>query len=162
MIRPGRLFLVLGIALSEFSCSRAVVPTAGQVRAHGAVEPFLVKDTGLIGIYVNYDVDAIVFRYSTSFQNPGQFWKELDTQLQPLGWHAVHDGQRERRYERTLSRPSFTSLEHVRVVYLADPPGTVIVGYVQADERRDVPFAETGEARWAEQMTWPLLEQSLE
>jgi hypothetical protein len=48
------------------------------------------------------------------------------------------------------------------VVYLADPPDTVIVGYVQADERRDVPFAETGEARWAEQMIWPLLEQSLE
>ena len=154
-------FIILG-ALAVFlipALSMTYVPTAAQVNQHTAVNPFQVQPTATEGVYGNYDIDALVFRYTTGATDKTTFTTTLDQQAKAAGWTRMPDKAGSTCYERITPKGNrmFCGAEEVRVQFDLESK-RVDVGWVQGDSFEDVAsFSETHESDWAESDVWPKL-----
>ena len=153
--------IILG-ALAVFllpALSMTYVPTPAQVNQHTVVTPFQVQPSGTEGVYGNYDIDALVFRYTTGVADTTTFTTTLDQQAIAAGWTRLPDKAGSTCYERITPKGNrtFCGAEQVRVQF--DPESKrVNVGWVQGDAFEDVAsFSETHESDWAESEVWPKL-----
>jgi hypothetical protein len=138
-------------------------PSADEVKAYETLTPFFVGETSTTGVYHNTDVDSLVFTYTTSIGVEDDFWSQLAERAERSGWHELEPRGEVRQFERTIPRGdyAFSSAELLRIAYLSGR-GMVAVGYVQADsEEEGLPFFETDEAEWAEEVIWPMFERLL-
>lgn len=140
------------------------VPSEELIRKWDDIQPFIIEPSKITGIYRNMDIDAIVFKYST-IANKDKFWTRLQSNLQETKWQLIAETSDTRTYERRFSegaqspdRPDmalFSSAELLKLAYLPVKQ-MVVVGYVQADSsNKDISFAATDEAKWAEKQIWP-------
>ena len=139
--------------------SMTFVPTPDQINQHTVVTPFQVKPSAVEGVYGNYDISALVFRYTTGAADAKTFFTTLDLQATAAGWTRLPDKAGTTCYERITPKGNrvFCGAEEVRVKI--DPESKrVDVGWVQGDAFKDVAsFSETHESKWAESKVWPKL-----
>ncbi len=140
------------------------IPSEDIIRKWGDNKPVIIEPIKITGVYRNMDIDAVVFKYTTSM-NKENFWTSLQSNLQETKWQLISEPSDFRTYERRFSKGAippgspdmaiFSSAELLKVEYRSDKH-MVIVGYVQADSsEKDISFAETDEAKWAEKEIWP-------
>ena len=153
--------VILGVlaALLIPAFSMTYVPTPAQVNQHTVVTPFQIQPSATEGIYGNYDVDALVFGYTTGSADTNTFTTTLDQQATAAGWTRLPNKAGATCYERITPKGNrrFCGAEEVRVQI--DPESKrVNVGWVQGDTFEDIAsFSETRESDWAESEVWPKL-----
>ena len=147
-IRVSSLILSLGAILLLPSCKDGV-PSSREINAYH-LDEFIIDQSDLSGVYVNYDVDSLILTYATSSDD---FWKTLESRLADTEWKQIEQANAFRRYERVL--PDLGSLGSSEELRIAHKSGhdLVVVAWVQADAKGS--FAETQEGDWAEGMIWP-------
>ena len=165
------LLLGTSLAAALVGC-KSRIPTAADIKAYQALDPFLVAETDIRGVYENIDVDSLVFTYTTSVASEDELWKRLEENLRGSRWEELAKRGAVRQFERTYRRgetapgrpdmPLFSSAELMRIAYL---PRTreVVVGYIQADcSEEEVSFRDTAESRWGDRFIWPQFDRLLE
>ncbi len=146
-----------------FGCN--IKPSAEAIKNFKAMHPFLIRDSNIQGLYKYYDIDSVIFTYSTSAINEDQFWNELEGNLKNSRWKETSRTSNMREFERIFSKSEvspdrtdmarFSSAEQIRIVFLKEQ-NIVIVGWVQADSLEDIPtLSGTGEFKWAKNYFWP-------
>jgi len=161
-IRNG--LTVLALALAAGCNLNSGTPSAEDISNYGISE-FLVENQNVEGIYINYDVNAVVFRYETTSDG---FWQSLDKVLAETDWELVEDGDRIRRFQRPSKDGHFRSIEEARVA-LEENSRRIVVAFVQADfseseseSESEMTFEESGEASYARDVVWPKFVAQLE
>jgi hypothetical protein len=157
----GVVFLVVSLASFD-PMPMDYVPTAGLIKQHGGVQPFLQGAQDVQGVYGNHDVDSLVFTYRTQIAAPAEFWQRVDEAGEQAGWTPLTETGDVRRYERAYATRLLSSAEAARVA-LDPKSGVVAVGWLQWDGvAPDASFTDTRGAAWAEEVIWPKFRDSLD
>lgn len=154
-----RIFTILLVSLFT-SCDfpdMETVPSAETIRSWDALQPFLVAEKGITGIYQNFDVDSLIFHYSTSYKDERNLLEAIRGNIKETRWGEASDDtcpyyQFERRFEKgeeNPNRPGMSlcpSTEILRITFFQDRD-IVVVGYLQSDGG--------SELQWSERFLWP-------
>lgn len=153
------LFFILLISLfaSCNSLDMETVPSAETIRSWKAIRPFLIAEKGITGIYQNFDVDSLIFIYSSSHKDERQLLEAIRGNITETKWReASNDAcsyhQFERRFkmgEENPNRPDmslFPSTEILRITLFPDR-SIIVVGYLQSNGG--------AELQWGERVLWP-------
>jgi len=135
------------------------VPTKESLETLAVTKPFQVQPSDFEGLYGNYDIDALVFRYRTHCEDKVSFESQLDSQAASDGWTKMPSQDGAYVFERISPKGSgvFCGAEQARVKLDPDDQ-SVTVGWVQGDTSTDVSsFSQASEATWAEKEVWPKL-----
>jgi hypothetical protein len=147
---------LVGVAVVPGGCTDGT-PTSREILKYGKVTECILEGSHIQGIYVNYDVDSLVFAYTTSIEDADHFWATLSGRLKKSGWEAreaVGDAQ---RFQRIIAR----SAEEVRITF-RNTGRRVTVAWVQADETDIVDdFEQTDESSFARAVIWPRFEREI-
>ncbi|MBI5757763.1 MAG: hypothetical protein HZA46_04520 [Planctomycetales bacterium] len=148
--------VLLGISILAAGCTDGT-PTSREILAHRDVSECILQGSSIQGIYVNYDVDSLVFNYATSIEDADQFWTLLEDRLKKSGWDSRGTAGDVRRFQRVIAR----SAEEVRIAY-HKTKRSVTVAWVQADELGTVDdFEQTDESTFAKAVVWPRFESEI-
>ena len=137
------------------------IPADTQIREWPALQPFVLHPNAITGVYRNFDVDAVVFHYTSKITDEAAFWRQLRQQAQEAGWlpaEGPEAGNSSRAYEafqrlKPKGEWMFASAEELRVAFLRD---RVVVAYVQSDQRGEPkPVSQAAEGRFANRQIWP-------
>lgn len=143
-------------ALAVMPSCKDGMPSSREVRAY-KLDKFIVDESNLRGVYVNYDVDSLVFTYTTSQDD---FWSTLQSRLADTKWKQIDQTDVIHRYERITPRNGkLGSSEEIRIAYRPHDR-LVVVAWVQADTEES--FADTSEGHWAQGVIWPKFESLLQ
>lgn len=146
--------VLVGLIVLPCGCSDST-PTSSEILQYGKVSECIVEGSHIRGIYVNYDVDTLIFAYTTNIQVPDEFWKALSDRLTKAGWVARGDVGIARRFQRIIAQ----SAEEVRITF-QNADRRVTVAWVQADESSSVDdFEQTDESSFARAVVWPRFER---
>ena len=99
--------------------SMSYVPTPAQVNQRSQVTPFQVQPSAIEGVYGDYDIDALVFRYKTGAADQATFTTTLDQQATAAGWKRLPDKAGSACFERITPKGgrTFCGGEEVRVQF---------------------------------------------
>jgi hypothetical protein len=156
--------VAVSVALCHLGCNQqppSQFASKVDIYAHPVLRRFILAGGTIEDAYVNRDVDAAVFIYTTAITSSDLFWTEIDSVCATDGWQSVAVEDRTRLFERRRRQDDTrVSVEQLRVGYAADTRRACI-GYVQLDVRgSDIKSIEsTDEGSWAERNVWPRWEQ---
>lgn len=148
--------VLLGVTVLAAGCTNGM-PTSREILAYRDVSECILQGSHIRGVYVNYDVDSLVFEYTTSIEDADQFWKLLNDRLKKSGWESRESAGEAQRFQRIIAR----SAEEVRIVF-HKTKRSVTVAWVQADESGTVDdFEQTDESTFAKAVVWPKFESEI-
>ncbi|MBI5757270.1 MAG: hypothetical protein HZA46_01985 [Planctomycetales bacterium] len=149
--------LLLAFALTTASCVKSGTPSGHEIRGY-KLDHFIVDDKGLVGDYVNFDIDSLVFHYETAVTPVNEVWSRINARIADTGWTEKGSDSSYRRYVRVTpmeGQRKYGSSEEVRVA-IRKASSMIVVGYVQADSERAI--EDTQEGEFAERVVWPLFD----
>ncbi len=133
-------------------------PTAEDVRARSRwVAAFIAHPQVIEGIYINMDVDSIVFRYTTTAPAE-KVWSQVAAQAAGTGWKLQSRSPQQHVFVRTNGAVAGT--EEARVTFAR---GTVVVGWIQVDHLHTGEACDSrSEDGFARRTLWPRYEAAAE
>ena len=147
----GILLVAIAGCDSEFTYN----PTLEEIRTHRWIESFVVDPSAVQGLYRNSDVDALLFRYSTSVPR-STVWTRISEQTKRDGWTLMGEDEQLRTFRRIRTGGAYPSTEEVRVAPLRTD---ILVGYVQVDHLHENGFHRGTEDGWAKTF-WSMFEDA--
>ena len=123
------LFCIMTGMLGCTLLSMGDIPSEDIIRKWGDNKPVIIEPIKITGVYRNMDIDAVVFKYTTSV-NKENFWTSLQSRLQETKWQLISEPSDFRTYERRFSKGAkspgspdmaiFSSAELLKVEYRSD------------------------------------------
>jgi len=121
------------------------IPTPDQIHEH--FSSFLIDPIKIEGVYGNYDVDSVLFTYTSKNNEP---IKELSKSLVSKQW-IMHKSS---RTEAIL----YKTEKGLEVVKAGKGRSNLCIAWLQADGANSI-NAQTSETKWAKKHFWPKYEK---
>jgi hypothetical protein len=163
MLLRTRSSAALILAALLFGCQiNTATPSAEDVARR--LPEFYFQALPITGLYLNYDTDGIIFRYSATQNERARWLQRLSDSARAHGWKVVHEGQSGDVRSLHLQRiddpkhrfEEWHSLEIVRIISCRS---SLLIGGIQVDIEEQSDLAEkTAEGgRWYRKRFWPLV-----